>query len=86
MDGLLQSGDAMSFRLGNYDKTIPCRKDCPDRSSCCHATCVRYIEWQRKHKKQLEQDLKENDVRFGLIEIARTRYQRLLKRRHKEGS
>jgi hypothetical protein len=41
-------------------KDHPCRKDCPDRSPICQATCVRLKEYREKRRA----DRKKGEDKF----------------------
>lgn len=35
----------------------PCRRDCPNRQVGCHATCEKYIEFDKNRKRELQERL-----------------------------
>lgn len=50
---------------------MPCRKDCPDRSPTCHATCGKYKAFTEKLAAERASRCKENDLIHGQIENRR---------------
>lgn len=68
-------------------KPIPCKKDCPKRSSTCHGICAEYKRWRQEldktnEKKKLEgvgyprsygKWIKTNDGHWRNKEIKRRR-------------
>ena len=54
-------------------KNPPCGKNCPDRyvtqHSNCHATCKRYLEWEKERKEELEVKYKAKRVDDAIIEM-----------------
>lgn len=54
---------------------IACPRDCPNRRVTadynCHSHCIRYLLFQRKHKKELEEKLKLAKLNESLYESKR---------------
>lgn len=47
-------------------KSNPCKKDCPERSATCHATCEKYSEFSEENRKEKEKIKKENYIKNSL--------------------
>jgi epoxyqueuosine reductase QueG len=56
-------------------KNPPCGKICPDRyvveHSNCHATCERYLEWEKERKEELEAKNRDKILEGALIDMRR---------------
>lgn len=35
------------MRAEKFKTPTPCQKNCPDRATTCHASCQRYLEWEK---------------------------------------
>lgn len=46
----------------------PCKKDCPERSATCHATCGRYEKYAQKKAAEREARWKESRKTSDFVE------------------
>ena len=46
----------------------PCEKDCPERSSTCHASCKRYKPYQEACMKESEERIIRADAKAASLE------------------
>ena len=48
---------AVTLKHGAYRNlnSQPCKRDCPERSEDCHATCKKWDEWATGHRLSLEE-------------------------------
>lgn len=40
----------------------PCKKDCPDRSSTCHAECEKYLAFHEHNKREHAKNLMQSRI------------------------
>ena len=50
-------------------KTVPCKRDCPNRTATCHGTCKRYADYVKANTAKRESILQAKYLSYQRITV-----------------